>query len=112
MREWTFRKSSQLSLCVPFVSFVVELLLSQLSQIDSQLLALLIKVASLQPQGFCRIGDVLVVALDFVKDHLPLHLLHAFSQCPRAGNSGACFAGYSSPRQRGLDGGRRDGVTL
>src|SRR5262245_8796767 len=38
-------------------------LLSQLPQIDPELLAFLVKVAALQAQRFRRVGDVLVVAL-------------------------------------------------
>src|SRR5262249_13679047 len=58
------------------------LLFPNLSEIDPQLLALLVKMAALQTQRFGGVGDVMVVALDLVEDHLPLELLYAVGECP------------------------------
>src|SRR5579859_3678977 len=37
-------------------------------------------MAALQPQRLGGVGDVLIVALDFIQDHLPLHLLDSLGK--------------------------------
>src|SRR5262249_16094192 len=77
-----------------FVSFVVNVscLFSQFSKIDPELLALLIQMTAFQAQGFCGIGDVVIIAVDRVEVPLTRDLFHSFRQCTccsRKGGKGA-----------------------
>src|SRR5689334_10572461 len=69
-------------------------------QVYPQLLALLIKMASLESESFGGIGDVMVVAFDFIEDHLPLELFYASGERP-------CARDHRSPATRGRAGQRR-----
>ena len=56
------------------------LFLPHLFQINSQLLALFIKMAALQSQRFGSVGDVVILALDLVKNYLSFKLVNALGQ--------------------------------
>src|SRR6185312_5460938 len=68
-------------------------------QLNSELLAFFVQMASLQPQCFGGVGDVVLLPLELLENNFSLDLIDALGQCAMLQRRRSCFRG-GRERQR------------